>query len=351
MAVIVFLFLTLAAPAGRAGEALPVPLMVAVLDLGGSGNSGDATGRLISEMLTTALASRKPFRLVERKRLEDVLGEMEFGSGSVSGLVANKIGSMAGADAMVTGSVADIGGTLRIDIRLVAIRDGAVLAVASAQSGKDARGLTRAVEGMADSLAAALVNSDGPPFMFTLLAMSGDGALRSVAANGVIRSGEHYKVAFTPDRDCYVYIFQMDAAGQFFQLFPMESFGGVQVGQANPARKGERYLLPALDKAFVLDRQTGKERIFCVVSDGPNERLESLYAEVLAARRDRATAAERKSRTQFGHELATRGLAAVVEDKPAPVAWESGGEVFTVVSRRLASACRDCAHVIEFRHK
>lgn len=328
-----------------AAEAPPLPLTVAVLDLEGS------QGHTVSEMLATAMAARKSFKLVERKRLKAVLDEMEFGAQAVSGGVAQQIGTLTGADAVLTGSVAHIGGALRIDARLALVRDGSVVAAAGTGAGPGERSLARAVESVAADLEAALKKTGPAPFAFTLLAMAPGGAPRAVAQGGTMRSGEHYKITFTPDRDCHVYIFQMDSAGRLFQLFPMDSFGGTPVKQFNPVRKGVPYVLPGPDKAFVLDRQTGPERIYCAVSDGQSPKLEALYAEVEKARRDNAPARERQGQARLKGELATRGLAAVTPDAKAQTAWEPGGEPFALMTGRLSQACRDCVHVLEFKHR
>ena len=79
---------------------------------------------------------------------------------------------------------------------------------------------------------------------------AGVGELKAINNGDILRSGDHYKIIFTPDKDCYVYIFQVDSTGHFLQLFPMKSFKGVRVDNTNPVRQGTTYTLPSADKAY-----------------------------------------------------------------------------------------------------
>jgi hypothetical protein len=83
---------------------------------------------------------------------------------------------------------------------------------------------------------------------------AGVGELKTINNGDSLQSGDHYKIVFNPDKDCYVYIFQVDSSGQVFQLFPMDNFRGVRVNNLNPVRHGKTYVLPSPDKAFVLDQ-------------------------------------------------------------------------------------------------
>ena len=108
---------------------------------------------------------------------------------------------------------------------------------------------------------------------------AGVGELKTITNGDTLTSGDHYKIVFTSDKECYVYIFQVDSSGQVFQLFPMESFRGVRVNQFNPVKQGKKYVLPSPDKAFLLDTKVGIERMYFIASGEENNELESLYAE------------------------------------------------------------------------
>ena len=52
--------------------------------------------------------------------------------------------------------------------------------------------------------------------------------LKPIKNGDVLYSGDHCKIIFSSDKDCYVYIFQVDSAENIFQLFPMKRFKGVR---------------------------------------------------------------------------------------------------------------------------
>lgn len=80
-------------------------------------------GRYIAERLTTRLSAHtQKFRVIERRRLAQVLGELRF---SMSDLVdpdkAKQLGRMLGAEAIVVGTVSDLGNVVDVDARIIEI--------------------------------------------------------------------------------------------------------------------------------------------------------------------------------------------------------------------------------------
>lgn len=180
---------------------------------------------------------------------------------------------------------------------------------------------------------------------------AGVGKLKAIENGDVLRSGDHYKIVFTPDKDCYVYIFQVDSSGQVFQLFPMESFRGVRVNQFNPVKQGKTYVLPSPDKAFVLDQKSGIERIYFVASTERNTELENLYAELKeSARRNKSSQSE-NSRSKLNKYFKRRGIKVVPSEQYLEVPWRETGDVFSVISQRLENLSSDSLHKLEFIHK
>ena len=102
----------------------------------------------------------------------------------------------------------------------------------------------------------------------------GKGDLRPIKKGDILKTGDHYKIIFSPDKESYVYIFQLDSSGQVFQLFPMKGFKGAGADNLNPVKNGKTYILPAANKAFTLDKQTGLERIYFVASKERDTELE-----------------------------------------------------------------------------
>ncbi|MEE4355017.1 MAG: DUF4384 domain-containing protein [Desulfococcaceae bacterium] len=177
----------------------------------------------------------------------------------------------------------------------------------------------------------------------------GNGHPVSFKKGDTLRSGDYYKIIIRPDEDCYVYVFQADSSGQFFQLFPLREFRGVKVNNLNPLQKGRIRTLPAEDKSFVLDRQTGTERIYIAASRTRNRELENLYADIINARSHKQMhTANRALKTYFSQK---RGLAGIASEKTIPAAWKESGDIFSVMSQRLQNVCRDCVYVTEFRHQ
>ena len=64
------------------------------------------------------------------------------------------------------------------------------------------------------------------------------GSFKPFTDGTVLHSGDHYIIQFTPSEDSYVYIFQIDSNQGVYQLFPMESFKGVELDNRNPVRAG-----------------------------------------------------------------------------------------------------------------
>jgi hypothetical protein len=117
---------------------------------------------------------------------------------------------------------------------------------------------------------------------------AGQGELRTLTPGSELRSGDHYKIWFTPEQDSYVYIFQIDSNQDIYRLFPRESLQGVALHQTNPVKAGRQYQLPADDKAFVLpDDRLGQEKIYVLVFQEPNTALEQLYDALEQARQQK----------------------------------------------------------------
>ena len=88
-------------------------------------------GRLLAEELITRLFSQK-YNVVERFLLNKAIEEHKL---QLQGLVdpdsAKQLGKILGVDAIVTGTVADLGTSLRVNARLIATETGAVFSAAA----------------------------------------------------------------------------------------------------------------------------------------------------------------------------------------------------------------------------
>ncbi|MEW6542345.1 MAG: CsgG/HfaB family protein [Nitrospirota bacterium] len=92
----------------------------------------------LPDMLVAELARVPNVMVVQRERLEEVVREQAFQlSGRVADESAVRIGRLAGATVLVTGSVTLAEGLLRMDAQLLGVEEGTVLGVAGAEGRPD----------------------------------------------------------------------------------------------------------------------------------------------------------------------------------------------------------------------
>ena len=195
---------------------------------------------------------------------------------------------------------------------------------------------------------------------------AGRGELKPISEGSILNSGDHYKIVFTPNQYCHVYIFQVDSSGQIFQLFPMDAFKDVQVYNINPVMAGRKYILPAADKAFVLDETTGTERIYFIGSTVESIELMKLTDKAST----KAPSAENRanlSHSRYNDEptnqsretpqeklerfFKERGVVLVNGPEKVSLKWENQEDIFTVFEKRLLNVCSGCVQTIRFIHK
>jgi hypothetical protein len=87
-----------------------------------------------------------------------------------------------------------------------------------------------------------------------------------------LKSGDAYFFHIKASRECHLYLFQVDATGTVFRLFPNAKY---HTG-ANPVAAKARLTLPNEGEVFYLDQTTGREEFYFLASDEPVEALESL---------------------------------------------------------------------------
>ncbi len=94
---------------------------------------------LITERLFSHIASRQEIELIERGRLDAILKEQGLqSSGIVDARTASTIGAVLGADAVITGTVIDIGnGMVELNARLVDTQTARVLNAVNRKITKD----------------------------------------------------------------------------------------------------------------------------------------------------------------------------------------------------------------------
>jgi hypothetical protein len=181
----------------------------------------------------------------------------------------------------------------------------------------------------------------------------GEQAFKPLTDSSVLGSGDYYKIIFMPEENCYVYIFQSDSSDAIYQLFPMESFGGVVVNNFNPVEGGQTYYIPAEDKSFRLDNQIGEETFYFIVSRQRDEILEEQYRHVELAQRQQNVQKLEFAHEGLKHTMQTRGLASINADDNASeeVSWQENNQIHSVLRQRLEGNCNECINTLTFDHR
>src|ERR1044072_2927064 len=95
-------------------------------------------GRFLAEELITRLHETEKFKVIERQLLNQVIKEQKL---TLSGIVdpnsAKQLGRVLGVDAIVSGSISDLGKTVRVNARLISNETGEIFAVAAREFVKD----------------------------------------------------------------------------------------------------------------------------------------------------------------------------------------------------------------------
>ena len=134
---LVLLFALLLVPTlARATTAEPTKL--AVLYFENSGNPDLQPLRLgLAQMLITDLSGTGNYDVVERSRINELLGELELQKTSaVDQSTAVNMGKLVGAHYLVMGSYFEMMGTLRLDARVVEVETGRVVSVGTSGPAK-----------------------------------------------------------------------------------------------------------------------------------------------------------------------------------------------------------------------
>ena len=103
--------------------------------------SGGVTdfGRLLSEELITKLFATGKYKVIERLHLNKAIAEHKLQwQGIVDPKSAKELGRILGADAIVSGTIATVGNSLRVNARLFSTETGELLSVAAVTVVKDA---------------------------------------------------------------------------------------------------------------------------------------------------------------------------------------------------------------------
>ena len=196
--------------------------------------------------------------------------------------------------------------------------------------------------------------SDTAPLLVNLIYVyraSGQGEFLPIKEGSVLHSGDHYKLILTASEECYIYIFQVDSANKIFQLFPMESFGGVTLNNLNPVKQGEIVYLPAESKSFELDTQTGTEKIYFFASRMRDEDLEAAYRQIADTQAKNSLQEQLEALDQLLSYAEALQQSVDAENPAESVTWEEGGQQFSTFLQRLENVRGGVSYVLTFEHR
>jgi len=95
-------------------------------------------GQYLAEELITRLYLTNKFEVIERQLLNKVLKEHQLNlSGLVDESSARELGKILGVDAIASGSVTDLGNSVKVNARLISTETGKIFSVASVKIFKD----------------------------------------------------------------------------------------------------------------------------------------------------------------------------------------------------------------------
>jgi TolB-like protein len=118
---------------------MPAQLRLAVLDMEDLTGATLVLGRYLSERLTTRLWTPGGASVIERRRLAQVLDELEFAqSDLVDPTNGRRFGRMAGVSAVVVGTVSVLSDRVEIDARIVDLETTRIVAAARTALAKKA---------------------------------------------------------------------------------------------------------------------------------------------------------------------------------------------------------------------
>jgi hypothetical protein len=99
----------------------------------------------------------------------------------------------------------------------------------------------------------------------SILKEKSDGTFSNIKQNGILSSGDSYQILIKSYRDGYLYVYQKDASGNKYKLFPNNYYRSANI------YKGEKKLLPSKLSRYVLDYTIGKEKFYFILLEKPFE--------------------------------------------------------------------------------
>lgn len=111
---------------------------VAVTEFSDLEGQSTGFGKYLAEELITRLFRTGKFEVIERRLLDKVVSEQKLSlTGFIDPSSAKELGKILGVDAIVAGTIADLGTSLKINARIISTQTGSIFAVAATEITKD----------------------------------------------------------------------------------------------------------------------------------------------------------------------------------------------------------------------
>ena len=111
---------------------------IAIIEFADLNGNVTNLGVFIAEELITRIFMTNKFDVVERNLLNKILAEQKLGTtGFIDEESAISIGQVLGVEAIVTGSITDLGTQIKVNARLISTKTGSIFSVASVSIPKD----------------------------------------------------------------------------------------------------------------------------------------------------------------------------------------------------------------------
>ncbi len=198
--------------------------------------------RNVQDILYTNLIQRG-MKVVEREKMEQVLEELgKSFSGMLDFSTAAEIGKMLGVEAIVVGTVADMGNSVDLRVRLVDVEKGAAITAAQIDVVKDPT-----ITGLLDSGVRSTVYGErgvAPPKEAKIIQEVNIQSFNFKLINWQKKGeGIYFNLIITSDQDSWLYLYIGDSSGRtrVFDDFGNEYFASkIELGNLNTERSDVR---------------------------------------------------------------------------------------------------------------
>ncbi|MGO9119754.1 MAG: caspase family protein [Desulfomonilaceae bacterium] len=178
----------------------------------------------------------------------------------------------------------------------------------------------------------------------------------TIENGSVLYSGQNFQIGVRPQIASYVYVYQIDTAGNIFKLFPGTDFVDAKNYVDNPLEGGKVYWIPGKERWLRLDKTEGQEKIYVVASRSRNALLEDLYNSlqdigkdgVGSGQSDKIKENMELTLTKMGVETKTHVKAASSHSAATGPRKERS---FEELSHAIESAGLDAVESVWFHHK